>query len=291
MNNTNLFLLCHLMVMVLLLWGGPAGLCAQPADSAVASGTKSNPDLDYQYFDLNCNVDAWGGYFSPERWVRTVGEAGGVAPLTESVSAKLSPLVIVGQNTAALETWSIEIPVPGYLSFRLMPAEQAHREALRVTINDRTVSFRLRADGLYYSPYLRTGDRFTLHVPASETAYHWTDLLFHTNYSAVIVRPGETKPSRRYEPIEADLIQRVIFPDELPGTWPVFDRDGDPLTTADQTELRDSNERFSIEYLDEVEESGQRFFLQRTFTIREKCSRGNWLRSRRCWVELPIIAE
>jgi hypothetical protein len=239
-------------------------------------------------------VDAWEGYFAPDRWQRNVVKAkpGGVVHGREVfIGENKQPLVVLGQHREVDETWSIEIPAAGYLSFRLLPAGGKDSEVLRVIINDRSIVFKRRADGLYYSPFLQAGDKFGLRIPAGKTVYHWTSLLFHTNYKAVIIRPKEVDPSRKFVPIEAALIQRVFFLSNKPGTWPTFDQDGDLFSVDDQFELRDSDTRFTVEYHDRVEEKDGRFFLWRTFTIREKCGRGSWLRSSRRWVELPIVPE
>lgn len=294
MNKHKRYVKCRFLVVLLLSFGGVVTAFAQSADPVIPAAELPETKNDYQYFDLNCNVDPWGGYFAPARWhcnVRKNDALADVSSADQHDAYGESPLVVVGRHAEVMESWSIEIPAPGYLSFRLKPAEMANLEALRVSVNDRAVGFKLRSDGLYYSPYLRTGDRFVLHIPAGKTTYHWTNLLFHTNYSSVIVRPGEADPRRRYAPIEADLIQRVFFPSDRPGQWPVFDLDGDPETQEDQLELRSTNERFSVQYKDELGADDAGFYLQRTFTIQEKCSRGNrMLRSRR-WVSLPLIVE
>lgn len=286
--------MCRFLVVLLLSYGGSITSFAQSAHSGFHDPEIQAESSDYQYFDLNCNVDPWGGYFAPGRWhcnVRKDDDLAEAPSADEHDHYGETPLVVVGLDTEVMESWSIEIPAPGYLSFRLKPAEMANIEALRVSVNDRDIDFRLRSDGLYYSPYLRTGDRFVLHIPAGKTTYHWTNLLFHTNYSSVIVRPGETEARRRYVPIEADLIQRVVFPSDGPGQWPVFDLDGDPETEDDRLELRSTTERFSVQYTDEIQADDAGFYLQRTFVIQEQCSRGNrMLRSRR-WVDLPLIVE
>lgn len=282
------------LVVLLLSCGGRGALVAQSAHSDFSEPEIEGKSTDYQYFDLNCNVDPWGGYFAPDRWHCNVRKND---KLAQGPSAGQydhygqTPMVVVGLDREVMESWSIEIPAPGYLSFRLRPAEMANTEALWVSVNDRNIDFQLRSDGLYYSPYLRTGDRFVLHIPAGKTAYHWTNLLFHTNYSSVVVRPGEKDPQRRYVPIEADLIQRVVFPADTPGQWPVFDLDGDPDTEDDQLELRSTTERFSVQYSDEIQEDAAGFYLQRTFVIQEQCSRGNRMVRSRRWVDLPLIVE
>jgi len=281
-------------VVFLLFLVGTQSLCAQPITAAKASETKEYLSPDYQYYDLACSVDVWEGYFAPDRWQRSVvkAEPGELVQISEvSIGESKHPLVVLGQHQEEVETWSIEIPAAGYLSFRIFPTEGKGGEVLRVIINDRSIVFKRRADGLYYSPFLQAGDRFGLRIPAGKTIYHWTNLLFHTNYKAVIIRPEEVDPAKKFVPIEAALIQRVFFLTNKPGTWPTFDQDGDLSSVDDQFELRDSDARFTVAYHDRVEEQDGRFFLWRTFTIREKCSRGSWLRSSRRWAELPIIPE
>lgn len=294
MNKRKRLVRCRILVVLLLFLLGEGVLFAQSSTVRSLAEVASEPERDYLYFDLNCNVDAWEGYFAPDRWQCNVRKN---SPLAEVPYGDQNdafgdfPLVVVGRNHEVIETWSIDIPAPGYLSFQLMPADMANLEALSVRINDRTVRFNLRSDGLYYSPYLRIGDRFALQIPAGKATYRWTNLLFHTNFNAVIVRPKETEVAQRYVPIAADLIQRVSFPGSGPGRWPVFDLDGDAETLDDRTELRASGERFSVEYQDEVKLDQRGFYLERTFVIQEQCSRGSRLRSQRRWAGLPIVIE
>ncbi len=290
MNKTNQRPFRAILFGLFLFLGTGPLLFAQLNLQEDAKSVKS-PSLseDYQYYDLACDIGEWGGYFAPSRWVRT-SESGELGPLAESnIEAGENPSIVFDWERTGVETWSIEIPAAGYLSFRLLPI--VAREAVRISVNGRNTFYQIRSDGLYYSPYLQAGDKFSLHIPASGSTYRWSHLLFHTNSNAVIVRPEETDPDKRYQPIESGRIQRVFFPDELPGTWPVFDQDGDILTSYDQVELRSSNELFEVDYLDKVVEVGNFHVLQRTFTIRERCSRGNWLRRSREWFRLPIIPE
>ncbi|MEM6770104.1 MAG: hypothetical protein AAF597_05920 [Bacteroidota bacterium] len=286
----------YFLVMLFLSLGltGLTPLGAQVSGKGAAAESRSMVGSDYQYYDLTCNVDAWEGYFAPHQWQRNVMkiQPSAVVKVGEvSVGSFEKPMVVLGQYAEVIETWSIEIPAAGYLSFRLLPAGGQGRESLGVSINGQSIAFKRRADGLYYSPFLQAGDKFSLRIPAGNTVYHWTNMLFHTNYNAVIVRPGEVSPGRKFVPIEAALIQRVYFLSDAPGTWPVFDQDGDLSSKHDQFELRATDERFTVNYQDSLEEEEGRFFLRRTFTIREKCNRGSWLKLQRRWVELPIITE
>lgn len=281
-----------MVVAALLPFLGGSGLAAQ-----VTTGQPGGPQkrsVNYQYYDLACDVGAWEGYFAAQQWQRTlepVGEEGklagqGVLPLRQQ-----GKTVLVELLTDAQQVWSIEVPTSGYLSFGLVAARDATERSFRIRINDRALPLDRRSDGFCYSPFLKAGDRFSLVMPAGEALYHWKNLLFHSNYKAVIVRPEEVLPSRRFAPIEASLIQRVFFLSDRPGSWPVFDQDGDITTVEDQFELRGDNKRFKVSYFDEIEEKDKVFFLNRTFTIREKCSRGSWLRSRRQWAVLPMIPD
>lgn len=292
MNAQKQFFRRHFLVMLLLSACGLAEILGQSAKVLSFATLSNEAPTEYLYFDLNCNVDAWEGYFAPSRWARNL-RATDRFPTADSVAITTTAPneVTVGGHEFFTEEWSIEIPVPGYLSFRLLPMEAVRTNPIQVMINDQVTTFTLRADGLYYSPYFRAGDQFVLRFPAGETKYQWTKLLFHTNYSAVIVRPAEANFGERFVPVSADLIQRVFFPSDAPGKWPLFDRDGDFSTLHDQSELRSTDERFDVEYTDEVVKSKTGYLLQRTFVIREKCSRGNWLRTSRNWVELPIIME
>ncbi|MEL7161515.1 MAG: hypothetical protein AAFN92_12225, partial [Bacteroidota bacterium] len=214
-------------------------------------------------------------------------------PLSEFVqqSNEVSAIVFDTEREE-IETWSIEIPVGGYLAFRLLAAGQERNgEEITVSINGDTPTGSVRSSGIYYSPFLRAGDRFSINIPSGNTVYQWSQLRFHSNFTAVIVRPEAPSLAERYEPIRQGRIQRVLFPDEGYGTWPVFDLDGDPLTDYDRQVLRHTTERFEVKYTDRVIEDDGAFYLQRTFTIRERCRRGNWLRRSRKWAVLPIIPD
>ncbi|MEM9260797.1 MAG: hypothetical protein AAGA62_14210 [Bacteroidota bacterium] len=189
------------------------------------------------------------------------------------------------------ESWAIEIPVGGYLTFRFLAAGGPAGNEATVSINGEAPMGKIRANGIYYSPFLKAGDVFSIHVPAGSTAYHWSQLQFHSNFSAVIVRPEEKTVEKRFKAIRQGRIQRVMFPDDCYGTWPVFDLDGDPLTEYDRQVLNHPTERFDLQYEDGVVLEDGVYYLQRTFTIRERCRQGNWMRRSRKWAVLPLIPE
>jgi len=290
MNNFHQWPLRAVLLGILLFFGTATLLFAQlELKEGLQQQENMNVQPGYQYYDLACDIGEWGGYFAPVRWIRT-SESGDLGPVAElSTEADQTSSIVFDWERSSVETWTIEIPAAGYLSFRLIPI--VAREEIRISINGRNTFYQIRSDGLYYSPYLQAGDKFSLHIPASGSTYRWGNLLFHTNSNAVIVRPAETDPEKRYQPIGSGRIQRVTFPDEQAGTWPVFDQDGDSLTTFDQQELRTSNDFFEVDYTDKTVEVDGIYILERTFTIRERCSRGNWLRRSRNWVSLPIIPE
>ena len=60
------------IVAILLFFAGNGQLCGQSIAAVNITGAGEELPLDYQYYDLACNVDAWEGYFAPDRWKRTV---------------------------------------------------------------------------------------------------------------------------------------------------------------------------------------------------------------------------
>lgn len=242
---------------------------------------------DYLYFDLACSAGAWSGYFAPARWNRSSSDTI-MALAGEQDDA---PSVVFDRSRKETSHWSIEIPAAGYLSFCLRVAPPSGISTVSIAVNDEKTDYQVRSDGLYYSPFLQQGDRFQLSIPADTAVYRWSKLVFHSNFNAVIVRPEREISSERFVPIREGNIQRVFFPSDLPGTWPVFDQDGDRETTEDQIELRSSNDRFEVEYTDNEVLEGDYYALERTFTIREVCSRANWLRRSRRWCPLPLIVD
>lgn len=272
-------------------------LCAQATEPVPKAGSPQaeRAPYDYLYFDLGCNVDEWEGYFAPHRWQKVYeGNQDEDERLLLSESAQQTDniaSILFETIRSEMETWSIEIPAAGYLAFQLRATSPNISGEITVSVNGESATHQLRADGAYYSPFLQAGDVFSLNIPAGSTAYRWSQLRFHTNFTGVIVRPSESALASRFTPILEGRIQRVYFPTAGPGVWPVFDQDGDPLTVYDQQELRCSTDRFEVEYEDTVIKKEATYYLERTFTIREKCRRGNWLRRSRTWSILPLIQE
>ncbi len=286
----------HFAVTLLFIWAASnlVGQSDPPGFAAVCVEEVTQHQLrdkDYLYFDLGCNMGPWSGYFAPQRWQRTVKDAATtVIPATlDGENTGLPPRIIFKEDREYTQEWAIEIPASGYLSFCLQPSATGVKLPVSIMINDRATDYQVRSDGLYYSPFLQPGDLFSVRIPAGMAAYNWSKLIFHSNFTAVIVRPDALTLEQRYVAISKGNIQRVFFPSDAPGTWPVFDQDGDRSTTYDQMELRESDDRFEVEYIDNQILNEDTFQLERTFTIREKCSRANWLQRSRIWCTLPII--
>ena len=292
------WLSCLLGGLILTLTNG---LSAQFAmEQGNTSSTNPAAGSDKEYHDLGCGGQRWTGYFAASRWDRdevTGASVPGSQLTPKGMVEKTVPVtyridergVHFPENRGNAQTWSIEIPAAGYLSFRVEPILRNALTAVRVRINGREVAQELPADGYYYSPYLRAGDRFTLLIPPGTVAYDWTDLIYHGNYSAVVVSLDEVLPNRRYYPIEGARLRRVSFPPT--GGWPVYDLDGDPITIDDCTELRETTPYFDVRYEDEVKPArdGKPAGLYRTFHIREVCGGGNELRRTVRWSDLPLI--
>jgi len=288
MKQRSLVICGRLITVTLLLLGAVTHLTGQAGISAVFPPASSLSE-DYIYFDLACNSGPFSGYFTPSRWARSQENALEVSTrMDDETQGEMTGIVFIGPRRK-VESWWIEIPASGYLSFCLLPAPSKDQKTVTVLINGREVDFHVRSDGLYYSPFLRKGDEFKLTIPSGAEIFHWSKLVFHSNFNAVIVRPEATSTAMRYVPIKEGKIQRVFFPSEDPGAWPVFDEDGDRSTKFDQIELRSSNEAFTVEYVDKQVLREGSYVLQRTFTIREKCRRANSLKSSREWAPLPLI--
>lgn len=287
---TRFFQWCFVFSLPFLAGGGV--VVAQAEMSTILSKPASLDD-NYLYFDLACNVGPFSGYFHPKRWERTADNAFQVSTMLDGVDnskpvREMTGIVFLGPRPQP-ESWSIEVPASGYLSFRINPAPKGNDLPDFIQINNENTNYQVRSDGLYYSPFLQKGDRFTLRIPPGRELFHWSELVFHTNFSAVIVRPDAATAAQRYVPIETGKIQRVFFPSNEAGVWPVFDKDGDRATTFDQVELRSSTSVFEVEYVDEQILKGGEYVLQRTFTIKEKCRRANRMKRQREWSQLPLI--
>ncbi len=278
---------------IYFLFGMGGAVVVAQAEMSVIVSSAAGLDKDYLYFDLVCNVGPFSGYFHPKRWERTDDHAFQISKVIEgednSVPATEMTGIVFSGPRSLPESWSIEVPTSGYLSFRINPAPKGKDLPDFIQINNANTNYQVRSDGLYYSPFLQKGDRFTLRIPPGRELFHWSELVFHTNFSAVIVKPKAPSIAQRYVPIETGKIQRVFFPTGDPGVWPVFDKDGDRSTTFDQIELRASTDIFDVEYIDNQVLKNGEYVLQRTFTIKEKCRRANRMKRQRDWSQLPLI--
>ncbi|MTB53691.1 hypothetical protein [Lewinella sp. W8] len=277
------------MAFILLPAGESGYLWAQ---GGAMSDVQARGGSSFTYYDLGCGAREWNGYFAPERWQRSRAEG------MTAKSVSTPNLVQDLQGNSALEfsagqlvgeVWSIEIPAAGYLSFRLQTSAGKVPDNVSIKVNDRSSTYQVRSDGLYYSPYLKAGDLFRLEFGEGNLPVRWEQLLFHSNASGVFVYPEEKQAQRRFRAVSTGHIERVFFPDNSRSAWPIFDQDGDLRTEDDQIELRASTDQFEVNYVDRPVEIDGQTWLNRTFIIREKCSRGNWLRRSRPWMPLPMI--
>jgi len=212
------FHLCFIVSLSLLAGSNTA--VAQAEISAILSRPASVND-NYLYFDLACNVGPFSGYFHPKRWERTSDHTFQVSTMLEGEDneksvQEMTGIVFLGPRSLP-ESWSIEVPTSGYLSFRINPVPKGDDLPDFIQINNENTNYQVRSDGLYYSPFLQKGDLFTIRIPPGRELFHWSELVFHTNFSAVIVRPEAASVGQRYVTIETGKIQRVFFPSNDPG--------------------------------------------------------------------------
>lgn len=266
----------------------PARGWGQEADALTVTD-QHYVDAEAQYYDLGCEGRAWVGYFARERWQKSGADEGRCSPAGTRLTDEN---VLFGSPREQAVSWTIELPADGYLSFRLQPVSSGAMAAVRVLVNGHPLPEGVAADGIFYSPFLRMGDEFTLVIPAGGVRYYWSDLLFHSNYTGVVVRPGEHLPRRRFQPVAGSKIDRVSFSDHA-GSWPVYDADGDEMTLDDRYEIRDDTDLFELSYSDEVkwDAATGHPVLERTFVIREVCMRGNVLWKTVTWSALPMLPK
>lgn len=283
------------MLFLLLTVVSPRWSAAQVrADLAAAELTEKGDGM-WLYFDLGCSDTAWSGYFAPHRWnLRAGGETASPAPegrqyrvVTDSLGRRT---VELPARRAVAQRWSVDLPAPGFLSFSITGDSAAVR-ASQLLIDGVEQPARPRGGKLVFSPFLRRGERFTLSVPPGQGAVSWGELRFHTNATGVFILPEADSGAQRFRPVVGNRIDRIFMPRRYSQEWPVFDFDGQPETTDDQQPLEYSTERFEMAYTDRVRVDEEGYFLEREFTIRERCSDGNVLRQRVRWAPLPLIQE
>lgn len=266
----------------------PVLLLLTVAASAVAQ--------EWTYYELGCTDEEWNGYFAPSNW-RVIAENGQEIPAAEQY---FSASDTKGENTNGIilkgarkqmMRWAIEVPATGFLSFRFGSNEEWEGDTIIFSVNDRQERLNAQADGIYYSPFLRPGDVFSIHIPSGSEPIAWKQLFFHTNARGVVVYPEATRTNRRYRPIKEGQLQRVEFPDRRFGSWPTFDYDGMEDTTEDRMQLRRSTDLFEVNFSDSIVFKDDNYLVERTFRIKEKCALGNTIVHTVEWHPLPLLRE
>ncbi len=286
-HNTSRKVLGEFVAILLLLmaWGSASA----QATSMVDAGLATKGDGDWIYYDLGCNDGSWDGYFAPSHWERKINEER--YPVTEHDGPILREENLhFAPDREHDESWSIDAPARGFMTFQLT-GDSSALAGVRLFINGVDHFCQVETGTTFISPFMSEGDVFTLLIPAGEEALRWEYLRFHTNASGVFFYPGESVSRYRYRPVSGSRIDRVLFPVNRYGGWPVFDYDGDLNTLHDQQELYQDTERFTVDYQDRIQLRAGGYVLLRTFTIRENCQGGNSLRRDVPWIPLPLLPK
>lgn len=258
-------------------------------------------DQEDERFALGCTSGGFTDYFAPARWeATTIKGDGGV-----DVTGAPNPLLVEGANNAlvkvatqSLVQWQIAVPAEGYIAFGWRAIGGSN--LFQVLVNGQSVidSTDNAEAHTFFSPLLKTGDRFTLQLRAGKSEEAQTeisDFRFYTNAIATIARHwkatddnGESTRFTQIIAIERTSLSDVIFPadyddhgiqafgkpgDISPATtgYPVADRDGNPATTTDQSRIDQCDCGYVISWNDEGMTNGFDCLIIRHWLIEDIC--------------------
>lgn len=277
------------------------------------------------YYDLGCKHQGWAGYFAPQRWYKTADFGDGGVDVTEAPNARVaegatSERLDIQTGSSTNYTWRITVPADGYLYFQLekvgsflSPRLSSTDTSLQILHNQESFILEPTDDGSYFSPYLKAGDTFGVRFTSSKSKFSWNDLTFYSNSVGVRVTPAnrndlsfynssidllvtpatheETWIADEVKPIARASVDQIVFPSELPESWPLIDQDGNLETIDDQVSLVHMNKKnmpLVVTFHDRPQLKDGQYWLQREFLVEEPCSK-NILKIKRWWHPLPMV--
>lgn len=278
------------------------------------------------YYDLGCKHQGWAGYFAPQRWYKTADFGDGGVDVTEAPNARVAEGVTsarldIQTGSSANYTWRITVPADGYLYFRLekvgsflSPRLNSTDTSLQILHNQESFTLEPTNDGSYFSPHLKAGDTFGVRFTSSKSSFSWNDLTFYSNSVGVRVTPANRTDLSFYnssigslvtpatdnspwvadkvKPVARASVDQIIFPSELPESWPLIDQDGNLETIDDQVslaEMKDSDSPLIVSINDSPQLQQGQYWMQREFLVEEPCS-NNILKIKRWWHPLPLVS-
>ncbi len=242
------------------------------------------------FFELaQSSYSSFSGYFDLSRWEKKSGD-GGV-----DVTGAPNCILVEGANIARFNVapgrvtiLRIAIPAKGYAAFNWKNIGGSNL-LFSAIVNNKV--YPIKTKNFYRSPLLQAGDMLSLQMENTseiQIETQLSDFQFFTNATSVIERRwtatddrGNTASTTQFITIEPLPLANIIFPknfdrQSMPALksnepaftgFPVYDQDGNDLTTHDQQILNASNCAFSISWKDELTTGQYCYMLLRRWSV------------------------
>ena len=274
-------------------------------------------DIDYsdEYFDLGCFVDGFTGWFQKDNWIQSKIKGDGGVDVTGAPNA----LLVEGANKALVEvmpgsitSFTVVVPADGFIAFDWSIVGGSNL-SLTVRAGESTIV----PDRYFVSQSLKAGDSFSLLFQSTFQGQAGTielsNFQFLSNINTVIERTwtAEDEHGNRIDTvqfigikgIEANQIlmpldlktSKAAYREALPGPeqtgYPIFDKDGDWLTTDDQIDLQGRSCSVKMSWTDELKEGENETLIKRKWVIEQGCGRNTIIHTQEIVLDQKISQQ
>ncbi|GAB5553208.1 MAG: hypothetical protein Sapg2KO_27990 [Saprospiraceae bacterium] len=274
----------------------------------VHCGTIVQTTFEDEYFELDCLVNSFTGYFDPARWTSIDKSGAGRVDVT---GAPIPALLVEGISNNLIEVangqdrqFNLVVPADGYLSFQWevigssITSTSTAIDPFSFSVNGNVVQLP-QSRQEFLAPYLHQGDQLSFEFSTqSEQKILIKDFSFASNASGVIERNWMVEDDQLHQvqhtqlititrtnisdirfPTDLDFkihhsqqVEQLILP-EITG-MPYVDQDGDEDTEADRLYLNNGNQcDLDIKWEDQLDytESGD-LILHRVWQLHDLCN-------------------
>ncbi len=253
-------------------------------------------ELDYvdEYFDLGCHVNGFDGWFKKDNWIQSKIKGDGGVDVTGAPNA----LLVEGANKALVEVMpgsttslTVVVPADGFITFDWSIVGGSNL-SLTVRAGESTVI----PDRYFVSQSLKAGDTFSLLFQSTfQGRIELSNFQFLSNINTLIQRTWKAKDESGQQSeavqfigvkgIEASQIlmpldintSKTAYRDEIPSPelsgYPIFDKDGDWITSDDQISLQGKSCSVKMSWSDKVDAQTDKTIISRKWVIEQGCGR------------------
>jgi hypothetical protein len=256
-------------------------------------------ELNYEdeYVDLGCHVNGLTGWFQKDNWIQSKIKGDGGVDVTGAPNA----LLVEGANKALVEvvpgsitSLTVVVPADGFITFDWSIVGGSNL-SLTVRAGESTVV----PDRYFVSQSLKAGDSFSLLFQSTfedqPGQIELANFQFLTNINTLIHRTwmardeaGRQSKAAQFigvEGIKADQIlmpldintSKSVYKEDIPlpekTGYPIFDRDGDWVTSDDQLSLQGKSCSVKMSWSDQTETQEDKILISRKWVIEQGCGR------------------